>query len=236
MHLALATPTQDAAFQVEPYDAGSLQRERLRISGQITKALDVLAAKAGTLPTEAAGSASKILAARERLLAQVDDLAGDAEAFGQRIRIHGDYHLGQLLRVRGDYLIVDFEGEPARSVEERREKQSPLKDVAGMLRSFNYAARSALDSVAQHKPEHATALEPWAALWESAISGEFLTGYRNVMGEGAALLPTVEAAQSLLRALLLEKASYELMYELNNRPAWLSIPVNGLLSIAEERG
>ena len=100
-----------------------------------------------------------------------------AEA-GQRIRIHGDYHLGQVLRSRGDYVILDFEGEPARTLAERRAKQSPLKDVAGMLRSFSYAAYAALNTFAQRRPDAAKTLEPWAKLWQNAVSTEFLRAYR----------------------------------------------------------
>jgi maltose alpha-D-glucosyltransferase/alpha-amylase len=122
---------------------------------------------------------------------------------------------------------VDFEGEPARSLEERRRKQSPLRDVAGMLRSFSYAARAALGRRIQRRPEHSSTLEPWATLWERSVSGEFLRGYRDTMGNSA-LLASVEKADVLLRALLLEKACYELAYELNNRPTWLHIPLAGV--------
>jgi maltose alpha-D-glucosyltransferase/alpha-amylase len=187
------------------------------------------------LPEESTKAAQKILAARTSLQQQIDTLTGDANTFGQRIRIHGDYHLGQLLRSREDFLIVDFEGEPARSLDERRRKQSPLKDVAGMLRSFSYAARAGLDHHLQRRPEQAATLEPWATLWENSISHAFLAGYQQTIAANPALLPTGDAAQKLLLALLLEKASYELMYELNNRPSWLPIPINGLLAISAQQ-
>ena len=153
---------------------------------------------------------------------------------GQRIRIHGDYHLGQLLRSRGDYIIIDFEGEPARSLASRRAKQSPLKDVAGMLRSFSYAAYSALNIFEQRRPDDVRNLEPWAKLWQNAVSTEFLCGYRHSMTEGdLRLIPEPQQAQLLLDAYLLQKALYELVYELNNRPTWVRIPLAGVLSLTE---
>ena len=103
-----------------------------------------------------------------------------------------------------------------------------------MIRSFSYAARSALDAQLKRRPEQAAALAPWAALWENSVANAFLLGYRETIAANPALLPTGDNAQAQLLALLLEKASYELMYELNNRPTWLSIPIDGLLAIANE--
>ena len=161
---------------------------------------------------------------------------------GMRIRIHGDYHLGQLLRSRNDYVILDFEGEPARSLTERRAKQSPLKDVAGMVRSFSYAAYSALDRFAQRNPAAARGLEPWAQLWQNAASTQFVHAWHTTMlaaessapsGHALHLTPQPAQAQRMLDAYLLEKALYELLYELNNRPAWVRIPLAGILSLHE---
>jgi maltose alpha-D-glucosyltransferase/alpha-amylase len=151
---------------------------------------------------------------------------------GQRIRIHGDYHLGQVLRSRGDFVILDFEGEPARSLTERRAKQSPLKDVAGMLRSFSYAAYAALYIFAQRRPDDARNLEPWTTLWQNAASTEFLRAYRSsINAANPQLIPQPAQAQLLLNAYLLEKALYELLYELDNRPAWVRIPLAGILAL-----
>jgi maltose alpha-D-glucosyltransferase/alpha-amylase len=163
-------------------------------------------------------------------IAQVN---GDAAEFGRRIRIHGDFHLGQLLRARNDFVFVDFEGEPARSLEERRRKQSPLRDVAGMLRSFSYAAHAALARHSHRGPEQSSALAAWGTLWDRSVSAEFLRGYRETMGHSDVLLPTGEKAQTLLQALLLEKAAYELAYELNNRPTWVHIPIAGLRELLD---
>lgn len=146
-----------------------------------------------------------------------------------RTRVHGDYHLGQVLRSKNDFVILDFEGEPARSLEERRSKQSPLKDVAGMLRSFSYAAYTGWMKHITRRPQDADRLEPWARLWEQAVSAEFLRAYRHAVA-GNAIVPSSPAAlEPLLEAYLLDKALYELVYELNNRPAWVRIPLSGIL-------
>jgi len=147
--------------------------------------------------------------------------------------VHGDYHLGQVLRTRGDFVILDFEGEPARSLDERREKQSPIKDVAGMLRSFSYAAYSGLMRVLLRRPGDADRLEPWARLWEQSVCSAFLRAYRLTMkAAGAGVVPAeAEVFEHLLEIYVLDKALYELAYELNNRPAWVRIPLAGILAL-----
>lgn len=131
-------------------------------------------------------------------------------------------------------MLVDFEGEPARTLEERRRKQSPLRDVAGMLRSFSYAAQAALQRHSQRRPENGDALRPWAVLWERASAARFLEGYTGAVATRPELVPASPHGQNLLAALLLEKAFYELLYELNNRPSWLPIPLNGILELLQQ--
>jgi maltose alpha-D-glucosyltransferase/alpha-amylase len=157
----------------------------------------------------------------------------DLKSAGQRIRVHGDYHLGQVLRSRGDFVILDFEGEPARSLAERRARQSPMKDVAGMLRSFSYAAYSGLMRVLTRRPGDTDRLEPWARLWEQAACSAFLRVYRlSMKAAGGLLVPEdAEVFEQLLEIYVLDKALYELMYELNNRPAWVRIPLAGILAL-----
>jgi maltose alpha-D-glucosyltransferase/alpha-amylase len=236
LHLALATPTQDAAFTAEPTTGNDLAEDRERIDRQATSAMNSLQAAlqsaSGAMSTEAVTLANAVLLEKDKLFARIHLLNGESGAFGSRIRIHGDYHLGQLLRTDEDFLVVDFEGEPARSLEERRSKQSPLRDVAGMLRSFGYAAQSALRDFLTEHPENAEALQAWARAWEDAAGSAFLAAYHQTIAARPDLLPGSEEADVILQALLLEKAFYELLYELNNRPAWLPIPLNGLLAIA----
>jgi maltose alpha-D-glucosyltransferase/alpha-amylase len=148
-----------------------------------------------------------------------------------RTRIHGDYHLGQVLYTGSDFVIIDFEGEPARPLSERRTKRSPLQDVAGMLRSFHYAAFS----FHLASPDGATAEEmktydvrPWAERWYACVSERFLNAYfENVVG-ASFVPPDHDELFPLLRLHLLDKAVYELGYELNNRPAWVAIPLEGI--------
>jgi maltose alpha-D-glucosyltransferase/alpha-amylase len=235
LHLALATPTTDEAFAAAPTAGEDLAKDRERLEQQSTSALNALQTalqnSPDTLTPTAKELASTLLQNKDNLLVQVHALVGEPETFGSRIRIHGDYHLGQLLRTENDFLIVDFEGEPARSLEERRQKQSPLRDVAGMLRSFSYAAQSALIAYTGAHPEVGAELAARATAWEKAAGDAFLAAYRDTIAKRPGLLPQPQQMETLLTALLLEKALYELLYELNNRPAWLPIPLNGLLAL-----
>jgi len=233
LHLALATSTANPAFAPEPFSAHDLAADSARIDAQITRTLAALKRAFNTLPEELiTDSAALILSRRNNLLSRSHIIteARPRDA-GLRTRIHGDYHLGQVLRARGDYVILDFEGEPARSLPERRAKQSPLRDVAGMMRSFSYAAYSALDHFTQRRPGTAKSLEPWAQLWQNAACTEFLSAWRTTVAANPDLTPQPLQAHRLLNAYLLEKALYELLYELNNRPAWVRIPIAGILAL-----
>jgi maltose alpha-D-glucosyltransferase/alpha-amylase len=236
LHLALATPTDNSAFTPEPFTCETLAADAARIHAQIAGTLDALKRAFTNLPAgPTTDSAALILSRRVELFARAHSIAevppSDA---GLRIRIHGDYHLGQLLRARGDYVVLDFEGEPARSLAERRAKQSPLKDIAGMLRSFSYAAYTSLDHFIQRHPGTARGLEPWAQIWQNAVSTEFLTTWRSTIAANSHLTPQPLQAHRLLNTYLLEKALYELLYELNNRPAWVRIPLAGILALPQE--
>jgi len=157
----------------------------------------------------------------------------------QRIRCHGDYHLGQVLYTGKDFVIIDFEGEPARPISERRIKGSPLRDVAGMLRSFHYAAYSALFAQeARGMIRHGdwAYLESWATFWCIWVSANFLNAYLEVGRQGEFLPETREDLQLLLEVFLLEKAIYELGYEINNRPDWVRIPIQGILQLLNKEG
>jgi maltose alpha-D-glucosyltransferase / alpha-amylase len=233
MHLALATPTDNPAFTPEPFTPEALAADAERIYIQITRTLEALKRSFTTLPDGlATDSAALILSRRLDLLRRARAITeGPPQEAGLRIRIHGDYHLGQVLRARGDFVILDFEGEPARTLAERRARQSPLRDVAGMLRSFSYAAYAALDHFTQRHPNTARSLEPWAQLWQNAASTQFLTAWRTTIGANPHLIPQPLQAHRMLNAYLLEKALYELLYELNNRPAWVHIPLAGILGL-----
>jgi len=249
MHLALAASTANAAFSAEPMTAEDLARDAQRIDAQITSTLEALRVKLSTLKDLAADDAALLLSRRIDLFARANAIAIQPTA-GQRIRIHGDYHLGQTLRTpdvsresskglsteTGDFVLLDFEGEPARPLAERRQKQSPLKDVAGMIRSFSYAAHSGLNAWVAARADRShglagEAMSAWAVFWQDSIASAFLRAYRESVATNPILLPPPPQAQGLLAAYLLEKALYELLYELNNRPAWLRIPLAGILAL-----
>jgi maltose alpha-D-glucosyltransferase/alpha-amylase len=222
-----------AAFEAERFTAETLAADADRIDAQIGRTLDAVKRALNTLPDEVtADAAALILSRRLELLRRSRAITeAPAEDAGLRTRIHGDYHLGQVLRARGDYVILDFEGEPARGLEERRAKQSPLRDVAGMLRSFSYAAYGALEHFTQRRAGTAKALEPWAQLWQNAAATEFLNAWRTTVAVNPHLIAEAAQADRLLNAYLLEKALYELLYELNNRPGWVRIPIAGILGL-----
>jgi maltose alpha-D-glucosyltransferase / alpha-amylase len=156
-------------------------------------------------------------------------------------RVHGDYHLGQVLvtgtdSVITDFVIIDFEGEPARSLAERRKKRSPLQDVAGMLRSFHYASDAPLlGAQAPRPPDEASSLGSWAAYWQGWVSVAFVKAYREVAGRSCFIPTRREELALLLDVYLLEKAIYELGYELNNRPSWVGIPLDGISQLLQNR-
>jgi maltose alpha-D-glucosyltransferase/alpha-amylase len=235
LHLALASRVGDPVFTPETLTAGDVQELLARFRKDAARVLDLLKDSVAGLPDELIDLAGLVLGSRKKILDGFHAGAGDG-VFGQVIRIHGDYHLGQLLQVKTDYVILDFEGEPARPIAARRAKACPLKDVAGMLRSLGYAAYSGLIGYTARRPQDWESLEPWARLWERSMGAEFLRAYRNT-ASGAPFLPAADGDfRKLLGCYLLDKALYELSYELNNRPAWVRIPLIGILSLPMEAG
>jgi len=224
LHLALAD-VPGAAFEPEPIDAAALDSLARDMRARADAALDLLGRRLETIAEPGRDDAAAVLA-RRRVIRDAFDALRSLESGGLRIRVHGDYHLGQVLRVEDDFVILDFEGEPARPIGERRAKQSPLKDVAGMLRSYSYAAYAALFMFTVHAPADLAALEPWADTWRFWSSRAFLSGYRETIGA----LPLVpdRVFDTMLRAFSIDKALYELTYELNARPDWVRIPLIGL--------
>ena len=232
MHLALATATDDQDFSAERYTPALLAAAAARIQTQIAASLEALKSRLTLLPPEEQQLAVRVLAMRSGLVKLTHELAtGAAARYGERIRVHGDYHLGQLLHSADDFLVVDFEGEPARSLAARRTKDSPLRDVAGMLRSFAYAAAAALRNLPADASAAAAAR---AQQWLEAAEDTFLASYFSTASEHTQLLPHDGERSTLLRSLTLEKAMYELLYELNNRPDWLSIPLSGILTLLQQ--
>lgn len=171
---------------------------------------------------------------REAIEQRIDVLL-DIDDAGLKTRVHGDYHLGQVMRNPRGWLIIDFEGEPLRSMEERRAKQSPLRDVAGMLRSFSYAATAALFDRAEPGSKEWERLQPWADAWERRARELFLMAYHRTAIEGG-FLPERETFGALLDVFEIDKALYELGYERGHRPAWTRIPLRGIVRVLEHGG
>jgi maltose alpha-D-glucosyltransferase / alpha-amylase len=215
-------------FGAHPLTKADLERLAREMTKQSQRVLDLLAAQS-SLPQHVQPKAQRLLALRPRLAERFARVAALDDA-GMCSRIHGDLHLGQVLEADGDLFFIDFEGEPARPLAERRALQSPLRDIAGMLRSFGYAARAGLRICLRHKPD--AVLEPWVRAWEAEASRIFVAAYLKQVGDSPAL-PNTAAQQVLLQAFVLDKAMYELAYELGNRPDWVDIPLDGLLGLLE---
>jgi trehalose synthase-fused probable maltokinase len=213
MHTILGSDTSDPSFCPEQPSSESLGLLTATIDDEIESIfLELPHGSEDVAPIRGRGEEVR---ERLRLWSQVGGI-------GRVIRHHGDFHLGQTLWAGDDWVVLDFEGEPARSLPERRRKRSPLRDVAGMLRSFAYAA-SAADLLRGSEPPPG---------WEARARAEFLTGYRATIDPN--LVPSGAAMDKLLAVFELEKAVYELRYELNNRPDWVKIPVAGILRMLEE--
>ncbi len=231
LHVALATETEDVAFALEPLTAEDLKGWAEDAEREADVVLDRLSEARPGLPEEARDDVDALLEARPRLL-ELLRAVGAAAPSGARSRIHGDYHLGQVLIAQADVAIIDFEGEPARSLAERRAKSSPLRDVAGMLRSFDYAASMALEN--HHRAFGAgddEAARARVRVWRERVTADFLDAYRAGTSGSPNLPETSDLADGLLRMFLLQKALYEIGYELGNRPAWVGIPLRGALDL-----
>jgi maltose alpha-D-glucosyltransferase/alpha-amylase len=230
LHRALAQPTRDPAFAPQPLTRDDIDAYRQRGSDEARDALGMLKSALDQVPAADRDRAGAVLAQGDKVMARIDAMSSLAPQ-GLKIRIHGDYHLGQVLLTRNDFVIIDFEGEPGHSLEQRSAKQSPLRDVAGMLRSFSYVQHSALRNVAHNEAEVAK-LAPLARAWESAVRAAFLSAY-EAAASGANLYgpEALQPGVGLLGLFELEKALYELRYELGNRPGWAGIPLQGILDL-----
>lgn len=223
MHLALAAG-DDPKFAAEAFDDPYRDSLRRMMTESTQRMMQLLELRLEDLPQHIQAKAAGLLRREDEILQRYASLMNQ-EIGAARIRIHGDYHLGQVLDTEGDFVIIDFEGEPARPLHERRMKHSPLRDVAGMLRSFDYAAYTVMG---RQGGEGADLLA-----WTERESAAFLQAYLRT-AHGASFLPESEMEmRNLLDACLLEKAVYEVCYELNNRPDWAVIPLRGVLSILD---
>jgi maltose alpha-D-glucosyltransferase / alpha-amylase len=231
LHAAFARATGDAAFDPASLTAADVTAWTERARSATMDALDGLARRREALAEPLGAVADRLLAQRDRLLARIGSHANDRSQ-RMKTRLHGDFHLGQVLLAQDDVVIIDFEGEPSRPMQERAEKLSALKDVAGMLRSFDYAMHAALFNFVADRPDARTAMEAPARHWQAQARDAFLDGY-DAAALVAGIAPARAEMDALLELFILEKAAYELKYEVDNRPDWVGIPLNGLLDILD---
>ena len=231
LHATLAAPSDDPDFAPEPADAAACAAYAAGVREQLGLACGMLRAQTDWADPALAACADWLLSRQAALGARIDGLVAAAEG-SLRTRVHGDFHLGQVLVVQGDAFIIDFEGEPARPMEQRRAKGCPLRDVAGLLRSFDYAAATAGEGRTAAAPgveERRAALLPH---FLEQASAAFSAAYRSVLAEAPSPWIAPETEDGLLDLFLIEKAAYEVRYEVTNRPAWIGIPLRGLQAIA----
>jgi maltose alpha-D-glucosyltransferase / alpha-amylase len=234
LHNVLGSAADDPAFAPEPFSGfyqRSLYQTMRNLSGRV---LQLLERQAGTLQGESQDAARAVLESSDHVLQRLRAIISQP-LNGLRIRCHGDYHLGQLLYTGKDFVVTDFEGEPLHPLSERRMKRTPLRDVAGMLRSFHYAAQAPLVISRERqalREEDLELLQSWSRFWYANVAAAFLEGHLQAVDPR--LLP-VESEQRriILDCYLIEKAIYEIGYELNNRSEWLIVPLRGLLDLVE---
>ena len=232
MHRALAEHGgDDPAFSIEPVSREDVALWRNALDASAEAMLEQLEQVRRSLPAPARELADRLIATRDVLFRAIRLLL-PGEITAAKTRCHGDFHLGQVIAVQNDFYIIDFEGEPLRPIEERRRKGSPLRDVAGMIRSFDYAATAAVRQLGETRPAAIPRMTELADAWRQRAVDGFRAAYRRAM-RGC---PTYPASKLHARALIdwftLEKAVYEVQYELANRPGWVAIPLNGILRIA----
>jgi maltose alpha-D-glucosyltransferase/alpha-amylase len=231
LHNALGKTTGDCAFDPEPVTETELTNWVLHVQAEAMTTLDLLEHREVKLAETVLETTNTLLAQRNSLMNRINTCIPEQIETTQT-RYHGDYHLGQVLLTQNDFVISDFEGEPTRPFAERCHKHSPLRDVAGMLRSFNYAAYTAMAHASAEQPKDLSKFEPLMRDWETEVNNVFLKAYEEATFTSG-LFATAAPLRGLLDLFLLEKALYEVRYELKNRPDWVVIPIGGILSLLQ---
>ncbi len=233
MHKGLASITSDDLFKPENFSLLYQKSINQSFRTLIKKTNAEFRINFKQLKGQTKELCTKVLSNEDMLLAVIKNLLESEKIRSQKIRVHGDYHLGQVLFTGKDFIIIDFEGEPARSLSARKLKYCPFKDVAGMLRSFHYAIYMAYFKMKTRESEITSILEPWIEHWYHLTCYHFLKSYLEEAGN-APFIPEKESQiESLLNLFLIEKSIYETSYEINNRPDWLIVPLNGLDKIID---
>ena len=232
-HLALSSRGDDQAFAPEPFTLLYQRSVYQSMRSRAKKTFELLRRNLAAIPAPLRPEAESLLSMESETLALLQRFL-PRKFSAQKTRIHGDYHLGQVLYTGNDFILIDFEGEPVKSLSERRIKQSPLKDVAGMLRSLQYAAYAVLMQRSHVRDEDVPYLLPFVGAWYRYNADIFLASYRKGMADSAVLPRGAEEVEVMLHTFLLDKALYEIGYELNNRPDWVSIPLRGVTELIAE--
>jgi maltose alpha-D-glucosyltransferase/alpha-amylase len=235
MHKTLASGIENADFAPEAFAQTHAADLYSEINQQAHSTLRLLQAKFAALPPQEQKLAARVLELEPQIQNRFKILPAITTT-AERIRYHGDYHLGQVLYTGSDFMIIDFEGEPARPLQERRHKALALRDMAGMLRSFQYAAFGGLQGLIPSLPADPASVEKLtacAAPWYEQVSALYLQAYFDETRTESFVPSTPEHRELFLDAFLLQKALYEARYELNNRPTWLGIPLRGILSLID---
>ncbi len=235
LHKILGSDHSDPAFAPEPFDQLYIESLCRSMRSDRAEVFELLRRRRGVLPPALRTLADAVLDRAADIDGRYSALLG-RKFGGQRIRIHGDYHLGQTLWTGSDFVMIDFEGEPLLAFPDRRTKHSPLRDVAGMLRSFDYAANAGLRAAADASSELHGGFAAAARLWRSWACAAFLTAYRGELAGSPILTQDPAEFRPLLSAYLIAKAVYELRYEFNNRPDWVEVPLRGLQDLIATAG
>jgi maltose alpha-D-glucosyltransferase/alpha-amylase len=231
LHIELASDPENPNFAPEAFSSLYQRSIYHSMQGMAKQVFQLLRKRMNCLPEAARKDAQQVLNLEGEILKRFRSIL-NIEITAMRIRCHGDYHLGQVLRTGNDFVIIDFEGEPEKALSERKLKRSPFKDVAGMIRSFHYAAYEIYLNRTSLRPEDILVLKPWSDLWYTYAGVAFLKSYLDTAKEEIFIPKNREEIKVLLNVFLLEKAVYELDYELNNRPEWVIIPLKGILNLA----
>jgi maltose alpha-D-glucosyltransferase/alpha-amylase len=234
MHLALAGSDEYADFAPEPTRSADVERWIDDVVARAQRVFDTLKQRRDTIREADRPLVDELLAQRAGLDERLGALL-PADIDGLNIRHHGDFHLGQILIVRDDVFIIDFEGEPRRPLEERRRKAPAARDVAGLIRSIDYSATAALGRALKVAPDEQGRLGAALAEWRDRSTDAFLAAYREIMTNARLWPADPKAAEQMLNFFLLEKAFYEIEYELAHRPDWLRVPLTGMLRILSQQ-
>lgn len=235
LHIALSSGREDPAFLPEPFSKLYQRSVYQSIRGLVHETLQGLRELLPSLDEKLRGNVLELIASENNVISLLAPLTRE-KLGGLKIRIHGNYHLGQILFTGKDFYIIDFEGEPMRPLSERRLKRSPFRDLAAMLRSFDYATRRVCFARRERGPDEESSLHLWLSAWAKETASTFLEGYfRAVEGEG--FVPSgARERQGQIKVFSVEKSFCELKYEMGNRLDWLDLPVRGILELLREHG